>query len=100
VPQVGAPRQIAKPAAAAPVAAAPKAEARGFAAGVPATQRVSAASTGGSTPRVIQPKEPKQPEQSAVPAVPAANSPGRKTASEPSEQTSEVPSPNFVLSAG
>jgi GAF domain-containing protein len=100
VPQVGAPRQIAKPAAAAPVAAAPKAEARVFAAAVPSTQRVSATSTVVQTSPVIQPKEPKQAEQSAVPAVPAANSPGRKTASEPSEQTSEVSSPNFVLSAG
>jgi len=100
VSQVGAPRQVAKPAAAAPVAAAPKAEARVFAAAVPSTQRVSATSTVVQTSPVIQPKEPKQAEQSAVPAVPAANSPGRKTASEPPAQTSEVPSPNFVLSAG
>ncbi len=101
VPQVGAPRQVAKPAAAAaPVAEAPKAEARVFAAAVPSTQRVSAISTVVQTSPVIQPKESKPAEQSAVPAVPAANSPGRKTASEPSERTSEVPSPNFVLSAG
>lgn len=109
VPQVGAPRQTARPAPAAPLAAAPKEEARVFAAAaqsvtasapVPSSQRGSATSTVVQTSPAVQRQESKPAEQRAVPAVLAANSPGRQTASEPRAQTSRVSSPEFVLSAG
>ena len=75
VARSGDPRKVATPAVAA--GAAPKAGTRAFAAAVQ--------SSAGRAPR---------------PSVPNANPSAQTTASQPSAQTLEVPSPDFVLSAG
>ena len=75
VARSGDPRKVATPAVAA--GAAPKSGARAFAA--------AAQASAGRAP---------------VPSVPNANPSVQTTASQPSAQTLEVPSPDFVLSAG
>lgn len=105
VPQAGAPRQSAVTAPAAAVEAAPKLEPRAFAAaaqsavaGVPVTQPVSPAVV--QTSSAGQPTESKPAERRAIPPTPVASSPRQATASDLRAQTSEVRSPEFVLSAG
>jgi hypothetical protein len=90
--------------AAAVAAAAPKAEARAFAAAAqsaPAIAPIPSTFAGSSGAVAESPgKGPKAAEGQTVTAVPASIVPVRETADAPEERISEIPSPEFVLSAG
>jgi GAF domain-containing protein len=90
--------------AAAVAASAPKAEARAFAAAAQSAPAIAPipSTAAGSSGAVAESsgKGPKAAEGQTVTAVPASLVPVRETADAPEERISEIPSPEFVLSAG